>query len=131
MSDSDENRSLNIFSRILYGSKRVFSVSSGLFFEDDSVSVFRSYSCIKGNSLISEDFSFSSSNFGILGDFGDFEYFDLNFLVIFRDSDLEVEGEFLGIFISFSSKLFLKISTYSILFSTSSISISIGSKIIV
>ncbi len=126
-----ENELLNIFSRILCGSKRVFSVSSSLFVEDDSVSVSRSYSCIKENSLISEGFSFSSSDFGVLGDFSDFEYFDLNFLVIFGDSDLEVEGEFLGIFITFSSKLFLKISICSILFSTSSISIGIGSKIIV
>ena len=122
---------LNIFSRILYGSKRVFSVSSGLFVEDDSVSVSRLYSCIKGNFLISEGFSFSSSDFGVLGDFSDFEYFDLNFLVIFGDSDLEVEGEFSDVFIFFSSKLFLKISIYLILFPTSSISIGIGSKIIV
>jgi len=104
LSDSGENGSLNIFSRILYGSKRVFSISSGIFVEDDFVSVSRSYSCIKGNSLISGGFSFSSSDFGILGDFGDFEYFDLNFLVIFEDFDLEVEGEFPGVFIFFSSK---------------------------
>src|SRR6266542_3743923 len=76
-------------------------------------------------------FSFSSSDFGILGDFSDFEYFDLNFLVIFGDSDLEVEDEFPGVFIFFSSKLFLKISICSMLFPTSSISIGIGSKIIV
>ena len=79
------------------------------------------YNCIKGNSLISEDFSFSFSDFGVFGDFSDFEYFDLNFLVIFENSDLEVEGEFPDIFIFFSSKLFLKISICSILFSTSSI----------
>ena len=52
--NSDENGLLNIFSRILYKSKRVFSVFSGLFVKDDSVSVSKSYSCIKENSLISE-----------------------------------------------------------------------------
>ena len=77
--------------------KKSIFCSSDLFVKDDSVSVSRSYSCIKENSLISEGFSFSFSDFGILGDFGDFEYFVLNFLVIFGDSDLEVEGEFLGI----------------------------------
>ncbi len=129
--NSGENKLLNIFSRILCESKSVSSVSSGLFVEDVSVSVSKSYSYIKGNSLTSGGFSFSSSDFGVLGDFGDFEYFDLNFLVIFGDSDLEVEGEILSVFITFSSKLFLKISIYSILFPTSSISIGIGSKIIV
>src|SRR6266542_5979028 len=129
--NSCENGLLNIFSRILYGSKRVFSVSSGLIVKDVSVSVSKSYSCIKRNSLISEDFSFSSSDFDVLGDFSDFEYFDLNFLIIFGDSDLEVEGEFPDVFIFFSSKLFLKISIYLILFPTLSISIDIGSKIIV
>ena len=97
---------LNIFSRILYESKRVFFVSSGLFVEDNSASVSRSYNCIKGNSLISGGFSFSSSVFGILGDFGDFEYFVLNLLGVFRDSDLEVEGEFFGVFISFLQNYF-------------------------
>ena len=129
--NSYENGLLKIFSRILYESKSVFSVFSSLFVKDDSVLVSRSYSCIKENSLISWGFSFSSSDFGILGDFGDFEYFNLNFFVIFGDSDLKVEGEIFRIFISFSLKLFLKISIYSILFSTLSISIDIGSKIIV
>ncbi len=129
--NSYENGLLNIFLRILYESKNVFSISSGLFVKDDLVSILRSYSCIKGTSLISWDFFFSSSDFSIFGDFGDFEYFNLNFLVIFGDSDLEIEGEIFGVFISFSSKLFLKINIYSILFSTSLISIGIGSKIIV
>ncbi len=68
----------------------------------DFISVSRSSSCINKNSLISCDFSFSFSDFNILGDFDDFEYFGLNFLIIFKDSDLEVEGEIFGIFISFS-----------------------------
>jgi len=55
----------------------------------------------------------------------------LNFLVIFGDFDLEVKGKIFGIFIFFSSKLFLKISICSILSPTSSIFIDIGSKIIV
>ncbi len=122
---------LNIFSRILCGSKSVFSVFTDLFIEDDSVSVSRSYSCIKENSLSSESFFFSSSDFGVLRDFSDFKYFNLNFLAIFEDSDFEVEGEILGVFITFSSKLFLKISICLILFPTLSIFISIGSKIIV
>ena len=109
---------LNIFSRILCGSKRVFSVSLGLFVEDNSVSVSRTYSYIKRNSLISGGFSFSSSDFSVFRDFSDFEYFVLNFLIIFRNSDFKVEGEFLGIFIAFSLKLFLKINIYSILFPT-------------
>src|SRR6266542_2462593 len=131
LSDSGENGSSNIFSRILCGSKRVLSISSGIFIEVDFVSVSKLYSCINGNSLISKDFSLSSSNFEVFGDRGDFEYFVLNFLVDFRDSVLGVEGEFFGIFISFSLKLFLKISICSILFPISSISISTGSKIIV
>jgi len=129
--NSCEKGSLNTLLRILYGLKRVFSVSLGIFVEVVSVSILRLFNYINGNFLISKGFFLSSSNFGVFGDHGDFEYFDLNFLVIFGDSDLIVEGEFFGVFISFSSKLFLKINICSILFPTLLIFIGIGSKIIV
>ncbi len=124
-------RSLNIFSRILCGSEKVFSVSSNLFTEIDSILISRSSSYINENSLISWSFFFSSSDFSIFEDFDNFKYFNLNFLVIFEDSDLKIEGKIFGIFISFFSKLFLKISIYLILFPILLISIGIGSKIIV
>ncbi len=97
---------LNIFLRILCGSKRVFSIFSILFAKVNFILISKSSSYINRNSLIFWSFSFSSSDFGILRNFSDFEYFNLNFLIIFEDSDLEVKGEIFGIYIFFFKIVF-------------------------
>jgi len=97
--------------------------------EDISVLFLGLYNWISENSLTSSVFldvvNFISEVLKVLDNF---KYFDLNFFVIFENFNLEVKNEFFrGFYIFF----FLKFSICSILFSTSSISIDIGLKIII